>query len=152
MGIYYTYILNGYNKLYTCSILECMEVFSKGIHRAMVPMDGQMEHVGGVELVESASCYRMLTQMDLIRFFSSHDSELRTIMSKTVLELGAVIQIIFGVTHCTKVIEVIKSMKAASLTAVPIMEASNTLCEDNNQLVNVRKTKCIVFLILPSTW
>ncbi|KAM7475902.1 hypothetical protein LguiB_023145 [Lonicera macranthoides] len=120
-----------------------MEVFSKGIHRALVPMDGQMEHVGGVELVESASCYRMLTQMDLMRFLSSHDSELRTIMSKTVLELGAVIQIIFGVTHCTKVIEVIKSMKAASLTAVPIMEASKTLCEDNNQLVNGKGRRLI---------
>lgn len=152
MGIYYTYILNGYNQMYTCSILECMEVFSKGIHRAMVPMDSQMEHVAGVELVESASCYRMLTQMDLMRFLSSHDSQLRTIMSKRVLKLGAVTQIIFGVTHRTKVIDVIKSMRAASLTAVPIIEASNTIGEDDNQLVNVRKTRCVLFLILTSIW
>ncbi|KAK4375461.1 hypothetical protein RND71_006138 [Anisodus tanguticus] len=48
------------------SIMDCMEVFSKGIHRAMVPVDGQSENVFGVELTESASCYRMLTQMDLL--------------------------------------------------------------------------------------
>lgn len=121
-----------------CSLLECMEVFSKGIYRALVPMDGQMEHIAGVELIESASCYRMLTQMDLVRFLNSHQSDLQSIMSRTVIELGAVTQIIYGVTHRTKVIDAIKSMRAAALTAVPVIEASNILGEDNNQLVNVR--------------
>ncbi|MCI07093.1 SNF1-related protein kinase regulatory subunit gamma-like PV42a, partial [Trifolium medium] len=44
-----------------------MEVLSKGVHRAMVPTDSQIENVSaGVELVESSSSYQMLTQMDVL--------------------------------------------------------------------------------------
>ncbi|KAF7814380.1 SNF1-related protein kinase regulatory subunit gamma-like PV42a [Senna tora] len=49
-----------------------MEVFSKGVHRALIPIYSQIEHKvsqsGGVELVESSSGYQMLTQMDVVRF------------------------------------------------------------------------------------
>jgi CBS domain-containing protein len=125
------------------SVLECMEVFSKGIHRAMVPLDGQMEHLAGVELVESASCYRMLTQLDLLRFLNSHRHSLETIMSKSVKELGAASETVFGITQSTKVIDTIKSMRATSITAVPIIEASTIFGEDNNQLVNGKGRKLI---------
>ncbi|KAK2974416.1 hypothetical protein RJ640_021272 [Escallonia rubra] len=125
-------------------ILNCMEVFSKGIHRAMVPMDSQMESAAGVELVESASSYRMVTQMDLMRFLKSHDdSELNAIMSRTVSQLGAVKETIFGVTDRTKVIEAIKAMRTASLNAVPILRSSSSIPEDHTQLINGRARKLI---------
>ncbi|KAK2999369.1 hypothetical protein RJ639_024223 [Escallonia herrerae] len=131
----------------TCSnfsILDCMEVFSKGIHRALVPMDSQMESAAGVELVESASSYRMVTQMDLMRFLKSHDdSELNAIMSRTVSQLGAVNETIFGVTDRTKVMEAIKAMRAASLNAVPILRSSSSIPEDHTQLINGRGRKLI---------
>lgn len=117
-----------------------MEVFSKGIHRALVPIDSHMENVGGVELVESASCYRMITQMDLLKFFkesNSADHELQAIMSRSVSELGAMSDHIFGVTDRTKVIDAIKSMRTASVNAVPIVQAFNTSEEDHMLLVDV---------------
>lgn len=117
-----------------------MEVFSKGIHRALVPIDSNMENVGGVELVESASCYKMITQMDLLKFLrqsSSADHELQDILSQSVGELGAVSDHVFGVTDRTKVINAIKSMRAASLNAVPIVQAFSTAEEDNMLLIDV---------------
>lgn len=44
-------------------------MLSKGIHRVLVPLDSNIENITGPELVESASSYAMLTQMDLISFF-----------------------------------------------------------------------------------
>lgn len=115
-----------------------MEVFSKGIHRAMVPMDSQMENVAGVELVESASCYQMITQMDLLKFLKENNSaELQAIMSRSINELGAMSGHVFGVTDRTRVIDAIKSMRAASLLAVPVVEASKTSDEDHRMLVDV---------------
>ncbi|CAK9185636.1 unnamed protein product [Ilex paraguariensis] len=113
-----------------------MEVFSKGIHRALVPLGSHMQNIAGVELVESAPSYQMLTQVDLLRFLKAHDSELKGIMSHNVEELGAVTKSVFGVTNRTKVIEAIKCMRAASLSAVPIVEASSAIEEDHGQLVN----------------
>lgn len=122
-----------------------MEVFSKGIHRALVPLDSHMDNVSGVELVESASTYRMLTQMDLLRFLRQHDSELKSITSKSIKELGAITESVFAISDRTKVIDAIKSMRIALLNAVPIVRASDILEEDHRQLINVslsKKEKC----------
>ncbi|KAJ8560036.1 hypothetical protein K7X08_004094 [Anisodus acutangulus] len=126
------------------SIMDCMEVFSKGIHRAMVPVDGQSENVFGVELTESASCYRMLTQTDLLRFLNDQQ-ELKAIMSHKVSDkqLQAITATVFGMTNKAKVIDVIKCMRTASLNAVPILESSKDITEDHTQLVNGKKRKLV---------
>ncbi|KAI5337374.1 hypothetical protein L3X38_016645 [Prunus dulcis] len=129
------------------SILDCMEVFSKGIHRALVPVDSHLDNVSGVELVESASSYRMLTQMDVLRFVKEHGSsgsELDNIMSSTVSDLGAVTERVFTITDRTKVIDAIKCMRIALLNAVPIVRSSDTDNEeDHKQLVNGRGRQAI---------
>ncbi|KAM6602283.1 hypothetical protein CsatA_021892 [Cannabis sativa] len=125
------------------SILDCMEVFSKGIHRAMVPQDSQMKNVSGVELVESASSYKMLTQMDLLVFLRQHDIELKNITSKSITELGAITDTVFAISDRTKVIDAIKSMRMALLNAVPIIQSQDTLEEDPKQLINGRGRKII---------
>ncbi|GMY34053.1 SNF1-related protein kinase regulatory subunit gamma-like PV42a [Fagus crenata] len=125
------------------SILDCMEVFSKGIHRALVPLDSHMENVSGGELFESASSYRMLTQMDLLRFLKEHMSHIESVTSRTLSELGAVTENVYVITDRTKVIEAIKCMKAAMHNAVPIVRASNAHEEDHKQLINGRGQKLI---------
>lgn len=114
-----------------------MEVFSKAIHRALVPLDSHMENVSGGELFESASSYRMLTQMDLLRFLKEHMSHIESVTSRTLSELGAVTENVYVITDRTKVIEAIKCMKAAMHNAVPIVRASNAHEEDHKQLINV---------------
>ncbi|XP_054779970.1 SNF1-related protein kinase regulatory subunit gamma-like PV42a [Prosopis cineraria] len=112
------------------SVIESMEVLSKGVHRVLVPMDSQMENVApvGVELVESASCYRMLTQMDVLRFMKQHsaDYELQTVLSCSVQQLGAVNHDVYAITDRTKLIDAIKCLKTAMLNAVPIVTASDS--------------------------
>lgn len=127
------------------SILDCMEVFSKGIHRALVPLDSQMENISGVELVESAPSYRMLTQMDVIKFLKENysDIQLQGIISRSVRELGVVNQNVYAITGKTKVIDAIKCMRAALLNAVPIVVGSNSLEEDSKQLINGKGRKLI---------
>ncbi|XP_052183446.1 SNF1-related protein kinase regulatory subunit gamma-like PV42a [Diospyros lotus] len=123
------------------SVGDCMEVFSKGIHRALVPLHSLKENVAGVELAESASTYRMLTQMDLLRFLTAHDSELKAVMSNSVAQLGGVTDPIFAVTNSATVIDTIKCMKETSLYAVPIVEASDDSVEDHSQLINGKGRK-----------
>ncbi|KAK2651646.1 hypothetical protein Ddye_011502 [Dipteronia dyeriana] len=126
------------------SILDFMEVFSKGIHRALVPTGGQMENISGVELVESASSYQMVTQMDLFKFLMNHSSdELDGILSHSVKELGAVNETVFAITDLTKVIDAIKCMKAALLNAVPIVKAAHSLEEDPKQLINGKSRQLV---------
>ncbi|KAH7857343.1 hypothetical protein Vadar_011546 [Vaccinium darrowii] len=125
------------------SIPDCMEVFSKGIHRALVPLDSHMDNIAGVELTESASSYRMLTQTDLLKFLKAHDPKLQDIMSRTVAQSGGVTDVVLGVTEKAKVIEAIKCMRTASLNAVPIVEASSTMEEDHSQLINGKDRKLI---------
>ncbi|CAN6271487.1 unnamed protein product [Urochloa humidicola] len=105
------------------SVLDCMETFSKGVHRALVPLESSAENVVAVELVESAPGYKMLTQMDVIRFLRAHGAELRGVLSRTVRELGAVNDTVFAVPAGARVIDAIKAMRAASLTAVPVVDA-----------------------------
>ncbi|KAG8379819.1 hypothetical protein BUALT_Bualt07G0129100 [Buddleja alternifolia] len=124
-------------------ILDCMEVFSKGIHRALVPVDSHMENIAGVELVESASSYRMVTQMDLLKFLKVHKHELRGILGRPVRELGAASEIVFGVTDKTKVIDAIKSMNTASLNAVPVVQSLEDIEDDHGQLINGKNRKLV---------
>ncbi|XP_076892796.1 SNF1-related protein kinase regulatory subunit gamma-like PV42a [Bidens hawaiensis] len=125
------------------SILDCMEVFSKGIHRALVPLDSNMENLAGVELVESASTYRMLTQMDLIKFLKGREPELKHVFDRTVHDLAVLVEPVFGVINHTKVIDAIKSMRAGALNAVPIVDSTNPATEDHSQLVNGKGRKVI---------
>ncbi|GAA0163851.1 kinase modulator [Lithospermum erythrorhizon] len=124
------------------SVLDCMEVFSKGIHRALVPIDGHGGSTAGVELSESASGYRMVTQMDVLRFLkSSDDEDLTKVMSHNIKEVGGVVEIIFGASEKARVIDAIKNMRTAALAAVPILESSNDVAEDHKQLINARGRK-----------
>lgn len=128
-----------------------MEVFSKGIHRAMVPVDSHMENVSGVELLESASSYRMVTQMDILRFIKDqHSSEMATISSLSVRESAALNPNVFAITDRTRVIEAIKCMRAALLNAVPIV-ASGVLEEDHSQLIDVCCSSCLKSFFLEIT-
>nr|XP_004305507.2 PREDICTED: SNF1-related protein kinase regulatory subunit gamma-like PV42a [Fragaria vesca subsp. vesca] len=123
------------------SIIDCMEVFSKGIHRALVPLDSHMDNVSGVELVESASSYQMLTQMDVLRFLKEHaeaSTELNGILARTVSEVGAVTERVYAITDHTKVTDAIKCMRIALLNAVPIVCSSTANEDDHKQLVNGR--------------
>ncbi|WVZ77825.1 hypothetical protein U9M48_025645 [Paspalum notatum var. saurae] len=105
------------------SVLDCMETFSKGVHRALVPLESSADSVVAVELVESAPGYRMVTQMDVVRFLRAHGAELAGVLSRTVRDLGAVNDAVFAVPAGAKVIDAIKAMRAASLTAVPVVDA-----------------------------
>ncbi|KAJ3699028.1 hypothetical protein LUZ61_002733 [Rhynchospora tenuis] len=105
------------------SIMDCMETFSKGVHRALVPIESQADNSLPVELVESSPGYKMVTQMDVIRFLQESSHELKDILSSSLEALDAINENIFAVTKNTKVDEVIKTMRAASLTAVPIVDA-----------------------------
>nr|CAB3445658.1 unnamed protein product [Digitaria exilis] len=105
------------------SVLDCMETFSKGVHRALVPLESSSENVVAVELVESSPGYKMLTQMDVVRFLFARGAELRDVMSRTVRELGAVNDAcVLAVHGGAKVIDAVKAMRAAALTAVPVVE------------------------------
>ncbi|KVI06037.1 Cystathionine beta-synthase, core, partial [Cynara cardunculus var. scolymus] len=112
-------------------------------HCLEMPVDSSMENVAGVELVESASSYRMVTQMDLMKFLKGHESELKHVMERSLRDVGALVEPIFGVTDHTKVIDAIKSMRAGSLNAVPIVESSDPASEDHSQLVNGKGRKLI---------
>ncbi|TKY48068.1 SNF1-related protein kinase regulatory subunit gamma PV42a [Spatholobus suberectus] len=119
------------------SLLDCMEVFSKGVHRAMVPVDSQVENVSaGVELVESASSYQMLTQMDALRFLNDRAGEIQSILSRSVQDLGADTEQIYAITDRTKLVDAIKCLKAAMLNAVPIVRASDVGEDDHKQHIN----------------
>lgn len=119
-----------------------MEVFSKAIHRALIPVDSHMKHVG-VELADASPGYRMLSQMDVLRDLKAHDTELKDIMSCTVRELGVINENVYCVTQHMKAIEAIKCMRIASLSSVPIIEASDVAGEDH-KLTQV----CSLFLFI----
>ncbi|KAF8025371.1 hypothetical protein BT93_F2266 [Corymbia citriodora subsp. variegata] len=118
------------------NILDCMEVLSKGIHRALVPIDSHMENIAGVELVESAPSYRMLTQMDVVQFLKDHSSEMEGIATRSIRESGAVSRHVYAITDQTTVIEAIKCMRATTINAVPIV-ASEEFEHDHSQLLDL---------------
>lgn len=80
------------------SIMDCMEILSKGLHRVLVPLDSNVENTLGPELVESASAYTMLTQMDLVSFFLDQSSHLQAILSRTVADLSAINDNVLAIT------------------------------------------------------
>ncbi|KAK7270661.1 hypothetical protein RJT34_25977 [Clitoria ternatea] len=127
------------------SVLDCMEVFSKGVHRAMVPVDSQVDQnvSAGVELVESASSYQMLTQMDVLRFLKHHAAELQSILARSVKDLGADTEQIYAITDRTTLVDAIKCLKAAMLNAVPIVRAPDVGEDDHRQHINGRCRKLI---------
>ncbi|ONK60234.1 uncharacterized protein A4U43_C08F15830 [Asparagus officinalis] len=78
------------------SILDCMETFSKGVHRALVPLESHTENVIATELTEASPGYRMLTQMDVLAFLAEHANELKDVISSSVHDLGAVNDNVFA--------------------------------------------------------
>ncbi|XP_010417751.1 PREDICTED: SNF1-related protein kinase regulatory subunit gamma-like PV42b isoform X2 [Camelina sativa] len=124
------------------SIMDCMEMLSKGIHRVLVPMDSNIENISGPELVESASSYAMLTQMDLISFFLNRSSNLQSVLSHTVTDLSAIHDTVLALTSQARVKDAIKCMSKAMLNAVPIVEASSEE-EDHKQLVDGRNRRVV---------
>ncbi|XP_010537998.1 PREDICTED: SNF1-related protein kinase regulatory subunit gamma-like PV42b [Tarenaya hassleriana] len=123
-------------------ILDCMEMFSKGVHRALVPLESSVKNISGVELVESASAYTMLTQMDLMRFLQDKACELGDlVLSRPVSELGALKDTVYALTDQARVSDAIKCMSAEMLNAVPIVEASAGDQVDHKQLVNGKNRK-----------
>ncbi|KAI3974682.1 hypothetical protein MKX01_004411 [Papaver californicum] len=115
------------------SLLDCMEVFRKGIRRALVPLDSHMDNVLGVELAETASSYGMLTQMDVLSFLKSHGSKMKNVISHTF----------FALMNRTKVIDAIKCIRTGGLHAVPIIEDFDAIDEDHKQLVNGKGRKIV---------
>lgn len=105
------------------SILDCMESFCKGAHRALVPLESHADHVIAVELVEASPGYRMLTQMDLLALLKENSQELKDVFSCSVQGSGAMNENVFAVTEYTTVMGAIRSMRDASLNAVPVVES-----------------------------
>ncbi|XP_013590702.1 PREDICTED: SNF1-related protein kinase regulatory subunit gamma-like PV42b [Brassica oleracea var. oleracea] len=124
------------------SIMDCMEILSKGIHRVLVPLDSNVENTSGPELVESASAYTMLTQMDLVSFFLDQSSHLQAILSCTVTDLSAVNDNVLAITSQARVKDAVKCMSMAMLNAVPIVEASSDE-EDHTQLVDAKNRRVV---------
>ncbi|KAL0665555.1 hypothetical protein Bca4012_102393 [Brassica carinata] len=124
------------------SIMDCMEILSKGIHRVLVPLDSNVENTSGPELVESASAYTMLTQMDLVSFFLDQSSHLQAILSCTVTDLSAVNDNVLAITSQARVKDAVKCMSMAMLNAVPIVEASSDE-EDHTQLVDGKNRRVV---------
>uniref|UniRef100_A0A0E0CFX1 CBS domain-containing protein n=1 Tax=Oryza meridionalis TaxID=40149 RepID=A0A0E0CFX1_9ORYZ len=105
------------------SVLDCMETFSKGVHRALVPLESAAENVVAAELVEAAPGYRMVTQMDVARFLRARGAELGdAILSRSVRDVG--VGAVLAVASGAKVIEAVRAMRAASLAAVPVVDAT----------------------------
>ncbi|XP_054782596.1 SNF1-related protein kinase regulatory subunit gamma-like PV42a [Prosopis cineraria] len=128
------------------SLLDCMEVFSKGVHRALIPVDSQMQQIsesGGVELIESSSGYQILTQMDVMKFLKQHSIELNSIVGRSVEDLCAVTDKVYAITERTRLIDAIRCLKASMLNAVPIINASEVGPDDHKQLLNGRSRKLI---------
>ncbi|CAA7025812.1 unnamed protein product [Microthlaspi erraticum] len=125
------------------SIMDCMEMLSKGIHRVLVPLDSNIENTPGPELVESASAYTMLTQIDLISFFLHQSSHLQPILSRTVTDLSAVNHTVLALTSQARVMDAIQCMSMAMLSAVPILEASSNENQDHKQLVDGKNRRVV---------
>ncbi|VVA95941.1 unnamed protein product [Arabis nemorensis] len=124
------------------SIMDCMEMLSKGIHRVLVPLDSKIENISGPELVESASAYTMLTQMDLISFFLDRSSHLQSILSRTIADLSAIHDTVLALSSLARVKDAIKCMSKAMLNAVPIVEALSDE-ENRKQLVDGKHRRVV---------
>ncbi|PKI31991.1 SNF1-related protein kinase regulatory subunit gamma-like PV42a [Punica granatum] len=113
-------------------ILDCLEVFSKGIHRALVPLDSHVDSTSGVELAELAPGYRMLSQMDVVRFLKENAKEMSGIVSRSAKDLGAISRTVYAITDRTKVVDAIKCMRGHLINAVPIVASEDDDPEENH--------------------
>ena len=104
-----------------------MEPMSKGIHRALIPVESKMEHTVGVELMEASPGYHIFTQTDMVEFLYMQSKELDFMTNTSVLELGAVQSNVYAAPSCMKVMDVVKCMRKASLQAVAIVESTGDL-------------------------
>ena len=111
--------------------MDCMEAFSKGVHRAMVPIESLGGHVVAAELEEISPGYHMLTQKDVVTFLSSHLPQLGEILSTGVVGLGAFNDHVFSITAASTVLAAIKAMRPASLSSVPIVEPAPGDAQDD---------------------
>lgn len=75
-----------------------MEVFSKGIHRALVPLESHVDSISAIELVDSAPSYRMVSQMDVVRFLKEHALDMEGIVSRSVRDLGAINRRVYAIS------------------------------------------------------
>ncbi|KAK8951955.1 SNF1-related protein kinase regulatory subunit gamma-like PV42a [Platanthera zijinensis] len=125
------------------SILDCIETFSKGVHRSLVPLESQMESAISVELVEASPGYRMLTQLDVLNFLRANANELQDIMNCSIGKLAAVNENVFAVSEHTHLIDAIRSMSTFSLGAVPIVAAAGEVSEDGSIIQDGRGRKVI---------
>lgn len=108
-----------------------MEPMSKGIHRALIPVESKMEHTMGVELVEASPGYHIFTQTDMVEFLYMHSKQLDFMTNKSVLDLGAVQSNVYAAPSCMKVMDVVNCLRKTSLQAVAIVETTGDL--DNEQ-------------------
>ncbi|KAK7293516.1 hypothetical protein RJT34_16384 [Clitoria ternatea] len=83
-----------------------MEVFSKGVHHAIV-------------------LYSWL----FFRFLKHHVAELRSILARSVKDLGADTEQIYAIADRTTLVDAIKCLKPAMLNIVPIVRASDVEIE-----------------------
>lgn len=113
------------------SVFDAMEPMSKGIHRALIPVESKMEHTMGVELVEASPGYHIFTQTDMVEFLYMHSKQLDFMANKSVLDLGAVQSNVYAAPSCMKVMDVVNCLRKTSLQAVAIVETTGDL--DNDQ-------------------
>jgi CBS domain-containing protein len=121
------------------SVYEAMEPMSKGIHRALVPVESLMHqpHNAPVEIMESSPGYHMLTQTDMVRFLLVHAKELEFVTGLSVSTLGLMQTSVFAAPSNMKVMDVVKCMCNVSLAAVAIVENSPDIIPDDPMLVIV---------------
>jgi len=116
-----------------------MEPMSKGIHRALVPVESLMHQPqhAPVEIMESSPGYHMLTQTDMVRFLLVHAKELEFVTGLSVSTLGLMQTSVFAAPSNMKVMDVVKCMRNVSLAAVAIVENSPDISPDDPMLVIV---------------
>lgn len=105
-----------------CRVFDAMEPMSKGIHRALIPVESKLEHSVGVELQEASPGYHLFTQTDMVEFLCTHSKELGFTATTSVMELGAVQSTVYAAPSHMKVMDVVKCMRNTSLHAVAIVE------------------------------
>eukprot|EP00897_Mesotaenium_endlicherianum_P009078 jgi/Mesen1/8199/ME000442S07479 len=121
------------------TLYDAMEPLCKGVHRVLVPLEVCSSadpaagapgpgppHVSGVELVETAPAYKMLTQSDVMRFLLARradlGAELAAVLAQGAAAAGAVHAAVLAVPASMRVIHAVRCMQQASVTAVAVVE------------------------------
>ncbi|MCO5548073.1 hypothetical protein L7F22_001530 [Adiantum nelumboides] len=119
------------------SVMEAMDIMSKGLHRALVPLESHMQHSteSPLESEELASSYRMLSQTDVVQFLHSKSETLHPILSRSVDALGIIQPHVFGVPANTTLVDTMKCMTQAALTAVAVLDSTHDDLRQLHQLV-----------------